>query len=44
MLALSERLADALTDLIAAAPEQWHVLEPLWSDELGSSIEGEPAA
>ena len=44
VLALSERLADALTDLIAAAPEQWHVLEPVWSDELGSSIEGEPAA
>jgi lauroyl/myristoyl acyltransferase len=44
VLALSEQLADALEALIAAAPEQWHVLEPFWPDDLGSSIEGEPAA
>ena len=33
VMVLSRRLGVALTELIAAAPEQWHVLEPLWNDD-----------
>lgn len=32
--ALSQRLSDALAELITAAPEQWHVLEPIWADDV----------
>ena len=31
--AMTERNAAALEDLIKLAPEQWHVLEPIWADD-----------
>jgi lauroyl/myristoyl acyltransferase len=32
--ATTVQVAAALEDLIRAAPDQWHVLEPLWDGEL----------
>ncbi len=35
---LTQRLADELADLIAAAPHQWHVLAPHWISDTANSV------
>lgn len=39
VVALTQRCANELEPLIRQAPEQWHVLEPLWDTEEGPSCE-----
>ncbi|HKE98275.1 MAG TPA: phosphatidylinositol mannoside acyltransferase [Actinomycetes bacterium] len=39
-LELTRRLARALEQLVAAAPEQWHVLVPYWADAPGGPAGG----
>lgn len=36
--ALTQRLADELAELIAAAPHQWHVLAPHWQSDPRNSV------